>query len=593
MADNRLNTRILLRYDTYSNLMQSEIILQPGEPAIAAFPALEPNRPIRAFGMKVGDGQRYFRELPWIQAIAADVYDWAKTETKPTYTATEIDGLAEYIQQYAGGGEGSGSGSGSYQIIYDSVAKKYILQQWNDETSQWENTTSEINFSGILNRLDAIERWANGAIMNIGNIEVPLIEYVYEQVVLFLENLDYPDVEKEHEFVTAVSQTDGKISVSRKPLSTADITSGVLDTSHGGTGLSRVEYDQVLIGTDEGTITTKKFVTEIGTIRDSFATTGAIKDYVDEQTAGLTGAMHFIGESSILIPNHSSVNPQIRGYNFNMAQPGDVILANNAQEFVWSGSEWCLLGDEGSYAVKGSITNSDIADEANIAQSKIEGLAEELSSKVDQEEGKTLISITDYEKLNSIEEYAQENKIEHILLNDTEIPPNSEKAVNLQIPVLSEEQLALINAAEPNAIEHIFINGTEVVPSIISDQPKSINIEYVLTNEDKEKLINIEPGAEVNKIESISFNGGEPLTPDENTKNLDIIIDETTLTLDVLKGARYPNGNTYTDIEIDTASKKLELSHVAATGDISHLIQQDNTYIILNCGTSTTVINAE
>jgi len=40
--------------------------------------------------------------------------------------------------------------------------------------------------------------------------------------------------------------------------------------------------------------------------------------------------MHFIGEATVVITNGSSINPQIRDYNFASAQPGDVILANNA-----------------------------------------------------------------------------------------------------------------------------------------------------------------------------------------------------------------------------------------------------------------------
>jgi len=61
--------------------------------------------------------------------LAADVYDWAKAIDKPTYSASEIIGLAEYIQNYSGGGSGGGSASsGSYQIVWDENTSKYILQ---------------------------------------------------------------------------------------------------------------------------------------------------------------------------------------------------------------------------------------------------------------------------------------------------------------------------------------------------------------------------------------------------------------------------------------------------------------------------------
>jgi len=91
-----------------------------------------------------------------------------------------------------------------------------------------------------------------------------------------------------------------------------------------------------------------------------------IKAYVDNAVSGLTGAMHFIGEASVVINPNSSVDPRIGGYNFSQVQPGDVILYD-AKEFVWTGSAWRLLGDEGSYAVRGSIVNADISDDANIA----------------------------------------------------------------------------------------------------------------------------------------------------------------------------------------------------------------------------------
>jgi len=43
-----------------------------------------------AIGIKIGDGKRYFYQLPWVQAVAADVFRWAKAANKPTYTAQEI-----------------------------------------------------------------------------------------------------------------------------------------------------------------------------------------------------------------------------------------------------------------------------------------------------------------------------------------------------------------------------------------------------------------------------------------------------------------------------------------------------------------------
>jgi hypothetical protein len=76
--------------------------------------------------------------------------------------------------------------------------------------------------------------------------------------------------------------------------------------------------------------------------------------------------MHFVGDATVVITNGSSVDPRIPEYNFSNALAGDVILSD-AKEFVWTGSSWRLLGDETSYAIKGSIKNADIADDADIS----------------------------------------------------------------------------------------------------------------------------------------------------------------------------------------------------------------------------------
>ena len=543
MSDNVLSVKYQLRYDTYNNWIVSPTILLPGEVGIAIYPSAIAGNPPRAVGIKIGDGLHYFDELPWIQAVASDVYSWAKTANKPNYSATEIEGLAEYIASHtSGGGSGGGGGesAGAYRISYDSASSKYTLQYYDESEDEWRAATGdEINLSGLLNRLNTIERWANGAKTQLGNIELPITAIVYDEVVTYINRLNVDDQAQEHKFVTQVEQVNGKIRVTRSILSTADITSGTLSTERGGTGLNQVDQDQVLVGSNNGTITTKTFVTEIDpTDRSSFVTAGAIIDYVSQMTAGLTGAMHFIGETSIAISNtiNNHADPQIAGYNFRNAQPGDVILANNAQEYVWTGSEWRLLGDEGSYAIKGSIVNSDIHENAAIAISKIDGLSEALAIKVDKVEGKGL-STNDYtteekNKLRDIEDNAQENIIEHILVNDVETSPTTlngqPKSVNLVIPVLSEENInkleGIESGAQENIIEHVFVNGTEIQPATINELPKSVGINFIpFTQQDQEKLNGIEAEAQVNSIEEITINNVS-YTPDSN-KNIDITID--------------------------------------------------------------------
>ena len=630
MAEHVLAANVLLRYDTYSNWMNSDVILKQGEAAVAIFPSQDIL--LTKVGIKIGNGNSYFYQLPWIQAVAADVYNWAKSSTKPSYSADEIDGLAQYIEQH-GGGSGGGSGaSSSYRIIYNNTNNKYILQYYDDDTDDWVNTTSEIDFSTVINRLNAIENWANGAQTDIGNIEMPLVGYISDVVSLAVGRLDTNDTAVDHQFVTSVSQNNGKITVSRNALDASDITTGVFTTTQGGTGFTEVNLNEILVGSENGQLQKTNISTKITEEESSnnIPTTGAVISYIEDQTAGLTGAMHFIGEASVTIVENSRVNPQIPGYNFRAVQPGDVILSE-AKEFVWTGSYWRLLGDEGSYAIKGSITNVDIAEDANIAISKIANLLNTLDNKVNVQEGKGLSS-NDYtteekNKLQGIEEGAQANTIEHIFLNEREIAPSVidglAKSINLSFLTLTQDQIDKLNDIEANAqknvIEHIFLNGEEVRPTLIENLANSINL--ILNEFDtasRDKLNTIEAEAQVNKIEKIIYNNEElvpddsktiTITPDPHTehenkieqifingvewapnneKQVKITIDQAALNLNVLEGATVPNSIGREDIE--QSNKKLLLERIAASGDVRDLKQTADTYIILDCGSSTAVI---
>ena len=640
MATNIINAHVQLRYDTYTRWMNSSIILLAGEVAIATMPNrytiglsdIQPDNTPPAIGIKVGDGTRYFRELPWVQAIAADVYDWAKSSTKPTYNATEIEDLETFIQQHGSGGSGTGgSTSSAYRIVYDSANTKYILESYDAENDEWITTGSEINLSSIIGRILTIENWANGATTNLGNIETPLAEQISDAIISVTDRLNVTDAAVAHQFVTSVSEYHGRISVSRASVTADDIV-GVLTTENGGTGFSSVNADEILVGSDDGNLVKTGISTFISEEENSnnIPTTGAVMSYIENATAGLTGAMHFIGEATVNINSGSSVNPRIPGYIFRLAAPGDVILYD-AKEFVWTGSEWRLLGDEGSYAVKGSIVNVDIADEANIAISKIAHLQELLDEKVDKVEGKQL-STNDYtteekQKLASIEEAARANIIEHIFLNDEEIQPTLiqglAKSINLAFLTLTQAQIDKLDGIEPNAqvntIEHIYLNGTEVTPTVINERSNSIALEINgLSAEAQAKLDSIETGAQINKIDKIIYDGVEA-TPDVNkivtitsnphtehenkieqifingveqlpnkNKQIDITLDQAALNLNVIEGAQIPNGAS--PEEVTQINKKLQLERIAVSGNVEDLKQTTDTYIILNCGSSTTVI---
>lgn len=100
MAEKNLNVRITLKYDSYANWTTNNPILKAGEVAICTVPTGDANNistSLPAVLMKVGDGTSTYNALPFVSAKSADVYSWAKAETKPTYSASEITGLSDYI----------------------------------------------------------------------------------------------------------------------------------------------------------------------------------------------------------------------------------------------------------------------------------------------------------------------------------------------------------------------------------------------------------------------------------------------------------------------------------------------------------------
>lgn len=95
MANNTINTRIKLKYDTLANWTSKDPVLLKGELAIVAIPTdatamqIEGTTPPQIL-FKVGDGTSKFSQLQYASSKAADVYAWAKAASKPTYNANEI-----------------------------------------------------------------------------------------------------------------------------------------------------------------------------------------------------------------------------------------------------------------------------------------------------------------------------------------------------------------------------------------------------------------------------------------------------------------------------------------------------------------------
>lgn len=139
MATTTLNARLCLKRDSYNNweAVKETFVPLNGEACVIVVPASagavvqEP-----AILMKVGDGTKAIKDLPYVSAVAADVYDWAKAATKPSYTASEISGLADYIS-----GEIQDTNT-TYKIALDDTDDHKLILYKHDVTDEADVWTS-------------------------------------------------------------------------------------------------------------------------------------------------------------------------------------------------------------------------------------------------------------------------------------------------------------------------------------------------------------------------------------------------------------------------------------------------------------------
>lgn len=373
-------TRIQLKYDTYANWSANNPVLKAGEMAIATVEAGEQSTMANLPNvvLKVGDGVHNYNQLKFVSALAADVHEWAKANTKPVYAASEITGLADYIAERSDFDTDT-----QYQLVAVSGATyKYQLQSRayaNGAWGEWANVDGQvIDFSGADTRLKSLEdtvanlTGASGGIQGAINTAIQGLNSTKSQVAgadgLALE------VVQENGLITGIS---GSIAAGTydaagaaqgvkdelNPLITAaqaQADKGVADAAAAKkaaddasakvtSSINSLDYTAYAAG--EATGTTISFV---GTISETDGVISAEKrDLVfasaynpetnkaatvadiTTAVADLNGAMHYVGKKD-------KVPTDVSGY-----KAGDVIIVDT-KEYVFDGTKFDELGDEGA-----------------------------------------------------------------------------------------------------------------------------------------------------------------------------------------------------------------------------------------------------
>ena len=144
----RLNTRLMLKYDSYENWSTLNPNLLKGEVAIAVIDVADntqthSGQTVPQLLMKVGNGLEgdagKYNSLPFVSGLAADVHSWAKAATKPSYAITEISGAKEY------------------QVVKGDDEYSWKLQARKAGSSDTWTDVSTIDLAKISERIGAVE----------------------------------------------------------------------------------------------------------------------------------------------------------------------------------------------------------------------------------------------------------------------------------------------------------------------------------------------------------------------------------------------------------------------------------------------------
>lgn len=231
--------------------------------------------------------------------------------------------------------------------------------------------------------------------------------------------------------------------------------------------------------------TVGQHTTQISTLEERVKDTYT-KGEVDQKVAG---AFHFKGEQESL----DALNALADKKNGDVYQIGD-------KEYAYNGTAWVELGfninlegyvtkEEGKGLSSNDFTTAlknkleamvegaevnviesvdetefslDAAKKLNvgkISKDKIDGLAGELAKKVDIEDGKRLMTTAEGEKLAKVNENAQVNTIEAIMLNGVALSVDAEKK-SVNIPLGSTESAGAVKGSEATDKIAVDADGT-------------------------------------------------------------------------------------------------------------------------------------
>lgn len=631
---NRLNTRILLKYDTYANWTANNPVLLAGEVAIATIESgnlqtVNPNGvSTPQVLIKVGNGTSNYNDLKFVSGLAADVYSWAKASEKPTYTASEISGLSDYIAS-------AGDTNTEYKLVtVDAETYKYKLQTRAYAGGKWGEWTDvengALDLSAIDTRLDTAEgnirdnasaiatlnaaADQTGSVLNTVNTKIQTLDANVSQEAgsdgLALNVVEVDGV------ITSVSGSiktntyDAYGSAAAVQGNTSKTVKDVEDAAAAAksaaeaakkaaedeaaarvAAIQGLDYTEYVAGNDSGST-----ISFVGTISETDGVISATKrDLVFQSSydpstnkaatmadvtgaiADLNGAMHFEGVKDSVPTNNE-------GYS-----AGDVIIVGIV-EYVFDGTNWVELGDEGNAgALIAGLDVPDItvgadstltligetdglvhatATKIQIAQSQVTGLVDALTNG----------STKDGEQDTAIKNNA--DAIKAINGDDTG------KSMRVVAGEVASAQIGDLNKSD-TAVAGEYVSAVSQANGIITVSRAKLPTIPDLVHTDSTATT---PTAEsVSVIADIDVSGHTITDTRVNvatTAGVAAAIAKLDADKNVSSVKHVMTGVTEVD-GVLTSIDEVELADIAFSGNVADLKQTAETYIVFDCGSST------
>lgn len=628
---NELQTRIMLKYDSYTNWTTNNPVLLAGEVAIATIPSgtSVPTKEQREMQdlpnvvMKVGDGSSHYNDLKFVSALAADVYDWAKAAQKPAYDASEIANLQKFVEDHSDFDTNTeytivALNEYKYELkfknIGDTEFKSYDTPVYIDLTKANERLTKlEADVKALLGGEGEQGGITDMIVAAIGALDAEHTQAAgADGLALHIKQVD-----------GIITEFSGSIAANTYDAHGAAAAAEVAAKKHADDLMAQEVIDRNAAIADEAaareeaikaldfagvegtqTGTNVKFVSKVSqadgivaaelgelvfnSAYDAANNKAATMKDVTSAVADLNGAMHFEGVSTT---DPVNVGVTIEGKPDYVAAAGDVVIYETI-EYVFDGSKWVQLGDE---SLAGTLI-------AALDLPRVTVGAAKTLSYIEQEDGTVRAEAVDIEIAQS-QVTGLETRLEAI-----EDAIGTEGDMPKQVEA-NKQAIAIINGEDAGkSMREVAVEEANSAVGALDYADEAVAGKYVASVKQVDGKIEVVRGdlpvipalelvegtaaatveGEVTVVADIDVDGHKITDKRVNVVTKEFVnaaIGNLDATKDVSTNKHVMTGLVQADGVISSI-KEVALADVAFSGNIADMKETENTYVVFNCGSS-------